>query len=373
MYVERLAASPSGYEREVIFFQPPVFRPHSIQGEFLPDNITLVRRNIMNPDQNLEGNPLPQPEKQPDIFTHTTEALQNLYKKTVFQKNGLIAGSCLRQLSLLDVRMDPAPSTVVASIKSVAISEVDPRDALGNRFHKVEYNDNFSAVNALANLRQATGTLETGDPAADSKMTEQFRNINGQLFDLNRAGGNNTVLEDLQLAVLLKQAFPDQADQIDVKDVYYQSSIAIKGQAIEIANKYLQRAIEGKLFNVPAMNKAPLAIDTGWTNLTQMRPRYLTEQISVYQMSLGSSALAAVGILRFLSEFDPDFKQIDKSKLTVLDKAEEDLTNFKQSHPDAFDDPNILLIFGEHLANIHSIRKSLSKTDSQNTLLAKSA
>jgi hypothetical protein len=276
-------------------------------------------------------------------------------------------------LSQLDVHIDPAPATVVSSLKSVAISEVDPRDALGNRFHDVKYNDNFSAVNALANLRQATGTLETGDPVADSKMTEQFRNINGQLFDLNRAGGNNTVLEDLQLAVLLKQAFPDQADQIDVKDVYYKSVIVIKGQAIEIANNYLQRAMEGKLFSVPAMNKDLLAINTGWTNLTQMRPRYLTEQISGYQMSLGSSALAAVGILRFLSEFDPNFKQIDKSKLTVLDKAEEDLTNFKQSHPDAFDDPNILLIFGEHLANIHSIRKSVSQTDSQNTLLAKSA
>lgn len=372
MYVERLAASPS-FEGEVIFFQPPVFRPHSIQGEFLPDNITLARRRIMNPDQNLEVSPLPQPEKQPDIFTHTTEALQNLYNKTVFQKNGLIAGSCLRQLSQLDVHMDPVPATVVSSIRSIAISEVDPKDALGNRFHKTEYNDNFSVVNALANLRQTTGTLETGNPDADSKMSEQFRNINGQLFDLNRAGGNNTVLEDVQLAVLLKQAFPEQADQIDVKDVYYKSAVAIKGQAIEIANKYLQRAVEGKLFSVPAMNKDLLPINTSWTNLTSLRPQYLTKQVSGYQMSLGSTALAAVGILRFLSEFDPNFSQIDKSKLSVLDTAEEDLSKYKKSHPDAFDDPNILLIFGEHLANIHSIRKTLAKAAHQQTLLSKSA
>lgn len=359
MYVERLPAS-SVFDGEVVFFPPSVFGRRSMYQGMIPDTITLARQNLMNIDQAAETIPVSSQENQPAILRQTREALNNLYIKAVFQKNGSVAGSCLRIQSEMDGRVEKIPSPVLGSIQGFAINQIDPHDALGNRFTDRNYVDDQSLVYALANLRQATGSLETGNKEADLKIPEQFRNLNGRLFDLNRAGGNHSVLEDLNLAVRLKQAFPEKASQVDVSDVHYSAGGVMKGHAGEIAEIYLQRAIKGQIFS-PALVDQKSFSSPDYRNLTRdFHPRYQTELFNGYQLNLGSAALAAAGILRFLADFDPDFAKKNQSYNTVLDRAQSDLDDLQKRRPDILQDPQMVLLFGEHLANIQVVKKTLT-------------
>lgn len=374
MYIERLYASPVSHEGEVIFFPGQIFHPRATLNRIvIPDTISLVRHN-MALDLLAEITPISSPERHPAILDQTYQALEDLYTKAIFQRNGTIAGTCLRLQQEIGTKdkskIDPP---VLTSIKAAADYQVAPKDALGHSFRDKQYGDSKSLVYSLANLRQASGSLETGNPEADQKMAEQFKYLNGQLFDLNRAGGRDTVLEDLRLAVVLKQAFPEQADLIDVNDIHYGSGGVMKGHAKDLAKEYFSRAASGHLFSVAGIDKSPLTIHSGRTDLTDFNPPYQTELVNGYQMNLGSDNLAAVSTLRFLAEFDPGFLQTADFKKHVLDQAHDDLIRYKNRHPDIFSDPQFVLLYGEHLANIQAVRKSLSKADPQQTLLSKSA
>jgi hypothetical protein len=374
MYIERLYASPFSHGGEVIFFPGQLFHPKAtLNRATFPDTISLVRHN-MALDQSAEISSLTSPEKHPAILDQTNRALEDLFKKSIFQRNGIVAGTCLRLQgdiqSEIGRKIDPP---VVTFIRNAAIDQVDPRDIMGHSFRDKNYHDTMTAVHTLANLRQVTGSLETGNPQVDQKMPEQFKFLNGQLFDLNRAGGRETLLEDLRLAVLLKQAFPEQANLIDVNDIHYGSGGVMPGHAKEIAREYFSRSASGKLFSVPGIDKRPLIIQPGRTDLTGYNPPYQTELVNGYQINFGSDNLAAVSIARFLAEFEPVFLQSADFKSQVLDRAQDDLIRYKNKHPEVFSDPQFVLLYGEHLANIQTIRKLTEKSETDSLPIAKSA
>lgn len=348
MYVER-DFDLSFMEGAKLFFPEGYRVTHLNHGLALPNHDGIVRIDIMDQAKELTEAAHP---PQSEIVTKTDHALDDLYSRALFQGNGVITGSCVRLLTEQGRAPDQLPGRVIGSIKKAVVDELLPTNIEG---HSVPFNptygDDFTRVTSLANLRQSTGSLDTGNPLVNQEIGNQWPSLNGRLFDLNRAGGKNSVLSDLILATRLKEAFPERKDQIDVNDIKFAKGV-IKGQAIPIATEYLERASKGQLLTAPYYSREAIMVNPNARDISEFRPRYQSELTSEYQYHLGSNALAALTILRFMADFQPEYFSKNPVDWRVLDQAQKDLSVFSKKQPQLFNDPNLVLLYSEHVTNL---------------------
>jgi hypothetical protein len=207
----------------------------------------------------------------------------------------------------------------------------------------------------------------------NTRIESQWQSLNGRLFDLNRSGGKNSVLSDLILATRLKEAFPERVDQIDVHDIKYPTGGVRKGQAIPIATEFLRRALKGQLLTEPFYSREATVVNPNIHDISDIRPRYQSELTSEYQYHLGSNALAAVTILRFMADFQPDYFRNEALDWKLLGQAQKDLADFRKKQPELFNDPNLILLYSEHITNFKIVSKLLDLQHPKNIHHFKSA
>lgn len=364
MFVERVSFSLPKTEGEIIFFTGKQSVPRLPVGTILPNLDVIARINLMESPQIIE---FPKAGEEA-IETKTQSALLELYHQSMFA-SGRTSGSCLRLMNKLDQIPDQLPSKTIETIRKQTREELLPVGIEGKVLQTAtQYNDINSQLYSLANLRQSTGSLETGDPQVNQKTKDIFHWANGDLFAFNRQGDQHAVLSDVNRALLLADAFPEDKSNIDVADVSYDGGV-IPGQAMKLAQDYLQRAMNNQLLVEPFYHPEPIPVNSGIEDLKNFNPPY-ESRLSEYQYHLGSNALAGITLLDFLAVFDPAYLQTDAAGYAkTVNQAKQDLKVFDKKHPGLFQDPGMVLLFSEHLAKIHQVQAILNQKPASPQLL----
>lgn len=355
MFAERTAFA---YPRdgEVIFFSGRQGVSRLADGFLLPNQTALARIKLMENTDIFET----AKKELPPIVEKTDKALVDLSNTAIFQRNSGIAATGYRLLTEQGKQPGKLPETIIEGLRQTLTQEVMPTNIFNQKaFAEPLYGDQFTKAYALVNQELAAGSLDTDDPDLKRHIESSWWELNGRLLALNRQGNNDSVLSDLRMASLLKRAFPEREKQINVHDIVNSSGEVIPGQAIIVAERYLQRAIDGRIFDREP--KANVRVVHHSPDISKFRPHYQNKQTSETGYHLNSPALAYLTILRFISDFDPDNSNLKKIDNKTINQAETDLSEFAKKNPQVFSDPNMVLLFGEHVTNLMVLKKVSQK------------
>ncbi len=353
MFAERTASAYPFGEGEVTFFSIRTDTPLLPGVMLLPNPNSTARMMIM--DQAVEQIEIPSPEN--DTSGQTIQAEKDLYLKSIFQNNGLLAGTSGRLLQQQGELPQKLPRTTSERVAETAINEFYQYSITGVVLpYSEHYEGDLYKAYMLANLRQSTGSLETGHPQFNADTGNWFKMLNGQLFYTNRIDDPSKInseetFKSMSLAIRLKEAFPEKADQIDVYDVPLRHGGSRQGQAFALAASFLEKATQGQLY--PPDHKKIAVHPKDESNIGKARMTYQSDACTSEQFHLGSNALSAVMALRFMNEFHPQAAQDLTLDWGVLDQAKKDLQVFS-NQPGVFQDPNLVMLMGEHLNNLNA-------------------
>lgn len=353
MFVERTALAYPQREGEVIFFSGRTDAPRLPGVMLLSNPNSTARMKLM--DQATEQIEIPLPEN--DVTTQTIQAEKDLYLQSIFQNNGLLAGTSGRLLREQDQLPQTPSRTTSEKIAETAINEFYQYSVKGDVLPLSEHleGDLYKAY-MLANLRQSIGSLQTGNPQFNAEIGNWFNMLNGQLFYPNRIDDPSKIsseetFKSMSLAIRLNEAFPERTSQIDVYNVPLRQGGFRPGQAFTLATNFLEKAAQGELYRSDHKKIAVRPKDE--SNIAKARMTYQSDACTSENYHLGSNALAAVTALRFMNEFHPQAVQELTIDWGLLDQAKKDLQMFA-NQPGVFQDPNLVMLLGEHITNLNS-------------------
>ncbi len=361
MFAERTASafpSPTmAMEGEVIFFSVRRDMPRLLGGRLLPNKNLTARMILM--DQAVEQIEIPSPKV--DVVEKTIQAEENLYLKSIFQNNGLLAGTSGRLLKQQQGELPQTlPRTTSESIAEVTTNEFYQYDVPGGVLPLSEHmeGDLYQAY-LLANLRESTGSLQTDHAEFNAEIGNWFNRLNGQLFRTNRIDDPSKIsseetFKSMSLAMRLNEAFPERASKIDVYDVPLRQGGYRQGQMLTLAAVFLKKAAQGMLYSADH-KKIPVR-PKDESDMAKARMTYQSDGCTSEEYSLGSNALAAVMALRFMGEFHPQAVADTAVDWGLLDQAKKDLQAFS-NQPRVFEDPNLVMLMGEHITNLQMVEK----------------
>lgn len=325
----------------------PNCRMHQADEEPLDDNVVDITAYRESKDQGLKDE------------LYVTKRINECLVQGIDQKNPYAFGAGLSFWTDIDPDTHSGTTPEMRQkLKEAVEFQVHPTGALGEPITGDEmYADEYMKVSALANLRQSPA----GDTLTEEERTNwfdsQFNRLNGRLFGINRSGGSVTPLNDFRFAIAMKRAFPAKANQIDVYNIKYNETVIRPGQALPVAERLLNRALKNNLLVEPFVSKqtfSPQAMD-----LTPgLIPMNQSEGWNETKIHFNSDNLAAVTMMRFINEFYPKYFTNHPMDSNVLKRAKDDLCAVAKSTR-MMQDPNIVLLMAEHLANIKVLERIL--------------
>jgi hypothetical protein len=365
MFVERTALAYPQREGEVIFFSGRKDTPRLPGVMLLQNPNSTARMRLM--DQAVEKIEIPTPEV--DVAEKTIQAEKELYLKSIFQNNGLLAGTSGRLLRQQDELPQAPSSTTSDNIAKTTVNEFYQYSVKGDVLPLSEhYEGDLYKAYMMANQRQSNGSLQTGHQEFDAEIGNWFNMLNGQLFRTNRIDdpskiGLEETFKSMSLAMRLNEAFPERASKIDVYDVSLRQGGFRQGQMLKLAAAFLEKAAQGVLYQSDH-KKIPVR-PKDESNMAKARMTYQSDGCTSEEYSLGSNALAAVMALRFMGEFHPQAVQDIAVDWRVLDQAKKDLQKFSDQ-PGVYQDPNLVMLMGEHISNLRAAEKLKNLSQPEN-------